>query len=287
MKHAHAFTLALGALLLGACNISETDVTTPPDPDFAAIIEYSPAPGQFINDTRQAGFDGETTAAAACAYAEARIRARQYVSLGAWGGYLVARFDDPVLNDGGYNLLIQGNSISTSSEPGIVWVMSDENGNGEPDETWYELRGSEFAASDRAYEVTYQRPAADSDPVTWSDNRGNSGSIIRTVEHPQAYFPAWIEGETLTRHGTLLPRNVAQVDELWVAQPFEWGYVDNYSTEGRNLFRISDAVDAEGNPVSLQSIDFVKIQSGVMDQGELIGEVSTEITAIRNYNLLK
>lgn len=280
-------SLPLALLLLTACNIDEKTVIAAADPDFTAILVYTPAPGQFINDTKLAGFSGQTTSEAACAYAEKRLRAGQYVSLGAWGGYLVARFAEPVENDGGYNLLIKGNSIPTSSEPGIVWVMRDENGNKLPDETWYELKGSEATEVDYGYEVTYRRPVKDSDPVAWSDNRGGSGTIDRTEEHLQAYYPAWIEEESYTLHGTRLPDNVEFIDNLWIAQPFAWGYADNYSSQGRNLFRIGDAVDADGNSVSLPRIDFVKIQTGVQAQGLLIGEVSTEVTAIRNYNLLK
>lgn len=280
-------TLPLALLLFAACNIDETETMKVTDPDFAVILDYTPAPGQFINDTREAGFSGENTSQEACAYAERRLRAKQYVSLGAWGGSLAAAFAQPVENDGGYNLLIEGNSFATSSEPGIVWVMRDENGNGEPDDTWYELKGSEAANAERGYEVTYFRPAADSDPVAWSDNRGGSGTVDRTEEHPQSYWPAWIEGDSYTLQGTLLPKNVEFSDNLWIPQPFAWGYADNYASEGRNLFRIGDAVDAQGEPVSLRNIDFVKIQTGVQDKGLQIGEVSTEIRAIRNYNLLK
>ena len=280
-------TIPLALLLLAACNIDRTETAELPDPDFAAVLEYTPAPGQYVNDAREAGFGGEHTPEAARAYAERRLRARRYVSLGAWGGSLVAAFAQPVRNDGGYNLLIEGNSFATSSEPGIVWVMRDENGNGKPDDTWYELKGSEEANAVRGYEVTYYRPAADSDPVAWSDNRGGSGTVDRTEEHPQSYWPAWIEGDSCTLGGTLLPKNVEPSDDRWIPQPFAWGYADNYASEGRNLFRIGDAVDAQGEPVSLPSIDFVKIQTGVQDKGLQIGEVSTEITAIRNYNLLK
>ncbi len=279
--------LPLALLLLTACNIDQTETAPLPDPDFAAILEYTPAPGQYINDAREAGFGGETTPQEACAYAERRLRARLYVSLGAWGGSLVAAFAQPVANDGGYNLLIQGNPLPTSSEPGIVWVMRDENGNGEPDDTWYELRGSEEANAVRGYEVTYRRPETEGDPVAWSDDRGGNGTVDRTKEHPQSYWPAWIAGDSYTLRGTLLPKNVELIDNLWTAKPFAWGYADNYASEGRSLFRIGDAVDAQGRAVSLPSIDFVKIQTGVQDKGLQIGEVSTEITAIRNYNLLK
>lgn len=283
------FPYAAMLLMCTACN-SDEEIAPPPAPasaDYTTLYEYMPAPGQFINDTKLSGFGGEQTPEAALAYAERRLRAGQWVSLGGWGGYLVAGFDEPIANDGGFNLLVEGNDFATSSEPGIVWVMRDENGNGLPDDTWYELQGSEAARSIRGYEVTYRRPASDGDPVAWSDNRGGSGTIDRTTEHPQAYYPAWVETDVYTLRGTLLPPNTGEQDGLWVAAPFGWGYADNFATRDRNLFRIADAVDPDGAPVALPEIHFVKIQTGVHAQAPGIGEVSTEVRRICNYNLLK
>ncbi|MFR6381192.1 MAG: hypothetical protein ACLUOS_02440 [Odoribacter splanchnicus] len=41
-------------------------------------------------------------------------------------------FDHSVENSGAYDLAIKGNQFPDWSEPGIVWVMQDENGDGEP-----------------------------------------------------------------------------------------------------------------------------------------------------------
>ena len=109
---------------------------------WSAVLEYTPAPGQFINERETGGFSGENTPEKAIHYAEKRLQQGLFVSLGAFGGYLVAGFDHSIVNDGGYNLQITGNTHENSSEPGIVWVMQDSNGNGLPDDTWYELRGS-------------------------------------------------------------------------------------------------------------------------------------------------
>ena len=52
-----------------------------------------------------------------------------YLSLGAYGGYVVIGFDHSVENvPGEYDLILEGNAFAGSSEPGIVWVMQDENG---------------------------------------------------------------------------------------------------------------------------------------------------------------
>ena len=64
------------------------------------------------------------------------------------------------MNDGDYNIAITGNAFDGSSEPGIVWVMQDENGDGLPNDTWYELRGSEYGKAEtwQDYAVTYHKP---------------------------------------------------------------------------------------------------------------------------------
>ncbi|WP_147638896.1 hypothetical protein [Alistipes sp.] len=290
-------TLLLLAPLAAGCNKNEViELPAPVNAAFDRICEFRPAPGQFVNEYYDAA-----TMEEACDYAQKRLRSGYYVSLGSWGGCLVAAFDHPVVNDGGYNLRILGNSFDGSSEPGVVWVMRDENGNGEPDDTWYELAGSERdnPATRRGYSVTYFRPASDGEPVRWMDCDGREGTVDRVNAHAQPYFPAWIAGDSYTLGGTLLPDNIVQEGGEWHPQAFAWGYVDNYgadrlegapsvdATVVANHLRISDAVDAAGEPVNLPEIHFVKIQTGVLAKAPAIGEVSTEVAGIYDFNLLK
>ena len=85
------------------------------------VYEYTPAPGQFINELVSGGFTGaETTPEAAVAYAEERLRKGTWVSLGGWGGYIVVGFDHSIDNSsegyrGGYNFSITGNAFEGSS----------------------------------------------------------------------------------------------------------------------------------------------------------------------------
>ena len=119
------------------------------------VFEYLPAAGQFINEDKS-GFSGVTSQAQANEYARKRMEAGEYVSLGGWGGVLVVGFDHSISNGEGYDFSIKGNIHEGSSEPAIVWVMQDTNGNGLPDDVWYELRGSEFGTTRyvRHYAVT-------------------------------------------------------------------------------------------------------------------------------------
>ena len=164
------YALLILAAATAACNSSEEFVSARVSQPADRIVEYTPAPGQFINEP-QSGFTDVTTPEAACAYAEQRIAQGAYVSLGGWGGTLVARFDEPVPAGNDYELWVRGNTFDGSSEPGIVYVMQDTNGDGLPNDTWYELKGSEYDRSDTGYEITYLRPEQGSSPTTNTTSR--------------------------------------------------------------------------------------------------------------------
>ena len=74
------------------------------------VFEYTPAPGQFINEDKS-GFSGESTPAEAAAYAQKRLNAEKYVSLGGFGGYIVVGFDGNAM--GRFNRLmpVQGSRL--------------------------------------------------------------------------------------------------------------------------------------------------------------------------------
>lgn len=275
-------------------------------PGWNKIYEYTPAPGQFINDLKSSGFTGsEYTPEDAVSYAERRLKDKIWVSLGGFGGYIIAGFDHSVKNNGEYELAISGNSFDGSSEPGIVWVMQDENGDGLPNDTWYELKGSETGAAGtiQDYAITYYRPAASGMAVQWSDNQGNSGQIdyVGQFHSQDCYYPLWISEESYTLRGTkLLERNydASGNGSLWVQPHYDWGYVDNNSPidivdqEGTNdgspslnIFKISNAIDYKGESISLDYIDFVKIQTATNTKSGWLGENSTEVTGIYDNNL--
>ena len=172
------------------------------------VFEYTPAPGQFINETKTGGFTGnEKTPETASAYAEQRMESGAFVSLGGFGGYIVVGFDHSIDNTGSYDFGITGNSFKGSSEPGVVWVMQDENGNGKPDDTWYELKGSETGKEStiQNYSVTYYRPSEPQQPVKWTDSEGNSGEVdyLKAFHQQDYYYPLWIKEDSYTLTGTV------------------------------------------------------------------------------------
>lgn len=291
-------------MLLSGCNKDEEIFIQNPENDPSdglsqtlgySVVEYLPAPGQFINES-VSGFDSITSMKEACRQAEKRFAQRQYVSLGAWGGHIIIKSNKPVMNNSGYDFSIAGNSFDSSNEPGIVWVMADSNNNGLPDDQWYELRGSYYGKEgyQRNYSVTYFRPQPQKDTY-WEDSDGDSGYILWLGRfHSQDfYYPQWVEEDKYTLYGSKLPAQAVQdpLTGIWSNLPFEWGYVDNNGSDmseitfdnilfNVNNFRISDAVDKNGESVNLNHIDFIKIQTAINNKTDILGENSTEILFI-------
>ena len=253
------------------------------------VIEYAPAPGQFVNIMPEWEEGDDANAMANKAHA---ATSEGGISLGAYGGYVVVGFDHTVVNVAGErDLYIEGNMHSGGSEPGVVMVAYDINGNGLPDENeWFEIRGSEYDNSILDYECTYYRPENDDDDIRWTDNQGGEGYVRRNAAHQQPYWPQWLtDSKTLVFRGTRLPDN--GIDQsgngtYFVLSPFDYGYADNVPNidggswnEGAKI-DIDWAVDAKGNEVKMPGVDFVKIYTGVNQYNGWIGETSTEVCRV-------
>ena len=242
-------------------------------PYISRVYEYVPAMGQFVNVLPK--YDEGDNAASMCRKCEQAIanNAGGMVCLGGWGGYITFGFDHAVRNQEGCDLrilgnafLMGGNSAYGSSEPGIVLVSRDENKNGLPDDTWYELKGSEYdnPTTTHHYSKTYTR----------------EGDTVRNAFHKQPYYPQWIEAESITFTGALLAPLTEKVSGQSVQRILDFGYVDNKPNtdmEGTS-FDISWAVDADGKSISLPCVDFIRIYTAVDENNGATGELSTELT---------
>lgn len=285
-------------------------------PYITKVYEYRPAPGQFVNELPKYT-EGDTEESMRQKVEDClAYDARTMVSLGGYGGYIVVGFDHTIVNrPGEYDFKILGNAFySTSSvpgvqsgggsEPGIVMVSLDTNGNGMPDDEWYELAGSEYYKKEtlKNYEITYYRPDENKEPVAgsnpiltdsthvrWSDNRENTGYISKVVFHKQSYYPQWISKGSMTFKGNRLADNA--VDESgtgsnYVFQPYDWGYADNHPNGSeKSNFKIDWAVDSEGTPVDLPGADFIKIYTGVNQFNGWLGECSTEVAGVTDLHV--
>lgn len=279
-------------------------------PFISEVFDYVPAPGQFIHLIPEVTDDmsREQVLEAAARQLVGDERPGM-VSLGAFGGYIVFGFDHPIANvEGEYDFKIYGNAMKslgsgadTSAEPGIVMVSVDTNGNGVPDDEWFELRGSAHDNALADFTIRYSRPSQTetSENIAWTSNDPDSPSGIITLNdfHTQSYWPGWIEGDVIEFAGTRLPGNARNDNGTWVLSPFDWGYADNrpdFVNVNGNMepnpeapgFNIDNAVDADGNSVRLTAIDFVKVYTAVNQTCDFLGETSTEICGARDLHFV-
>ena len=208
-------------------------------------------------------------------------------------------------------------TIGGSVEPGIVYA-----GVGSSPETavWYELAGSEYYTTEiHDYEITYHKPTAEKGDhslpfntydkyihwtASWTDKDGtphtSEGWQPKNSWHDQTYWPLWEKGDKLTFRGGKLPDNAVNYggtgedpDNMpyWVQYRYasdSYGYVDSAPNDDSiyTTFDLDWAVDAEGNPVKLDHADFIRIQTGVNQYCNWLGETSTEVGAITNLHLI-
>lgn len=284
-------------------------------PYIARVLEYCPAPGQFINEMPK--YEEGDTYADILKKAEESISGTNdvMISLGAYGGYVTFAFDHTVMNvEGEKDFRVWGNAFyeltnpdakGGSAEPGIVMVSYDSNCNGLPDDPWYELAGSEYRnpATKHGYSITYHYPdpgreivedeegnLSDLYYIRWTGNDNSVGYIPKNIFHAQDYWPKWIDGGRLNFSGTLLPGNgfdISGTGTYYVLYSYPWGYVDNHPNEyeGLNSFDIGWAVDDKGEPVSLPGADFIRVYTGVNQTCGWLGETSTEISKASDLHI--
>lgn len=284
------------------------------------IFEFMPAPGHQVNGYVIVGdfIEDGATMQEACERVLKHFRRSHMVSLGGQGGYLVAGFNHNVYNSemangewsndkSDYDLVIKGNPFSYQSEPGIIWVMKDENGDGLPNDTWYELRGSEYGTENHTlgYAITYYKPTEPEQDIEWTDNMGGSGIVpyMKTWNQHPSYWQDWVPTERdaqgreyHTYYGSRLRDTHTYENAYTNEPPFDWGYADNLGSDyfknprfdadmPMGYYKISNAVTVNGEPANLDYINFVKVQTGQTGWSPNLGEISTEVYGIWDYHL--
>ena len=95
----------------------------------------------------------------------------------------------------------------------------------------------------------------------------------------------WYDADTVSFTATLLPDNVSYENGTYVMSSFGFGYVDNLpNSPDDSAFDIDWAVNPDGTPANLESIDFIRIQNGVIGCNGTTGELSTEVSTIYSLN---
>ena len=218
-----------------------------------------------------------------------------WLYLGGFGGYVVAGFPRDIRNEEGPDFEVFALK-GAAPEPAIVYVMPDDNANGLPDDTWYELIGNLAEFSCRHYHITYYK--TENANVRWLDSNGESGELFSFFGGTVSAHWWWPHtySDSLRLQGTRLPdvyeNHPVNGTDYWMVPNglLEWGYAENnHGTDynarrGSNSLDISNAVDSAGNPVFLKSIRFIKVQTAVLQQAGQINEVSAEIRGARSLH---
>lgn len=304
--------------VLATCFVGGTYAATP---YITRVYDYCPAPGQFINEIPEYE-TGDTYETILGKVEESLVGSARpgLVSLGAYGGYITFGFDHRVANKAGdYDFRVNGNAVISdrdngggSCEPGIILVSVDSNGNGLPDDEWYEIKGSEYdnPSTLHDYSIVYYRPSSDHQPqpdpsdrhildmkyIRWTsgDTSAPEGYLQRNDNHTQSYWPLWLDDsvETLSFRGSRLPSNSTDINgdgSYFVLKMLGEGYADNYPSVMSGGFidpgvKIDWAVKADGTPANLEGIDFVRVYTAMNQTCGWIGETSTEVSGAEDLH---
>jgi len=291
---------------------------TADSPFAVAVVEFAPAPGQFVN---QPGFMDPVRALGAPVGAGTSEQGNQsVVSLGGFGGSITLAFDHPVsdaaANPRGLDAIVFGNAFWFGGDPNRHWaecayleISRDANSNGLADDPWYLIPGSHLTDPVGQYEVQ-----------TWDDDLGD------TTYPP--LNPAWLPpgaSGTWTTAGYRLPPAVFDTQVLdnpngpEAVEEGGWGYAefgptlilgdldadnvvddagmtaaDFYTVPddpfevgltpgsgGGDAFDIAWAIDpGTGLAAGLDEFDFIRVTNGVNHLTQLFGEISPEIDAV-------
>lgn len=252
----------------------------------ARVKEYLAAPSQYTNNPMfGTKIDGTLSGKATT------------TSLGNFGGYVIYEFNNKIENSDkhryGIDFMISGNAFNaaaTTQEPGQVWVSQDGT-------AWYALAGSEHYEDETNwdYSVTYQK--TETNTSTYVDSLGESGNVCSRSPYPlKANYPTVdFDENSLTLSGILLRKNLTPSTANGILTSF--GYVDALSWKMSDLpvnpyvenpqqnakdgqFDISWAVDADGMPIHLDWVKYVKVQTATFIDGGAFGEKSTEINCV-------
>ena len=285
-------------------------IAQPPSPFATRVLDYSPAPGQFVQNPQ---FNDPTRALGPPGIAGGLSAGdnSKCVTLGGFGGSITLGFDHSIRANPhnprrcdfivyGNGFLVGGDPMRRNAECGVIEVSRDDNHNGLADDAWYLIPGSHLAP-----------------PIVRTTAAWNALTLNPTWV-PPGRSGAWNTSGYMLPTGAFSASPIL-VNTLGTGAEQVWGYADlaptlllgdtnadntiadpgadaaNFYTRpddplavgispgsgGGSAIAIRWAVDpATGAPANLDRIDFVRITTGINAVHPILGEISTEISAL-------
>ena len=295
---------------MGAVACALTAPVLADNPFATAVVEFDPAPGQFVNNVEYV--DPLRALGWPLGDDPTQPDNSSLVSLGGFGGKLTLAFDHTVRDDPanpfGLDAIVYGNALWVAgdqtrrwAECGVIEISRDANSNGLADDDWFVIPGSHLEPGSLPYEVH-----------AWDDDIGDATypPIIASWIPPGRSGVWTSEGHRLPPatfdHFIIVNTNGASATEEDI-----WGYADFSPTQtlpdgadaeafytrpdnpfvvgmtpgagGGDAFDIAWAVDAaSGQPAGLSGLNFIRIRTAVNEVSfnPPLGELSTEIDAV-------
>ncbi len=216
------------------------------------VVEYRPAPGQFVMSASGEGiFYNVASKALGAPQGGGTLVAgnAKAVTLGGFGGSITLGFDhtirDRACNPMGLDAIVFGNAVWVSGNPlrrwaegGVIEISRDVNGNGVADDAWFVVRGASLP----------QIPAAAWRVASWDSDPSTPTPPANVSWYPAApVYPGWPASYSTSAYelpgvfaGLILenPPTAPSGEEAY------WGYADVSPT-----LLLGDMSGANGDPL--------------------------------------
>ncbi|GJM23645.1 MAG: hypothetical protein DHS20C16_00600 [Phycisphaerae bacterium] len=294
--------------LLGVLVSIGSSVVRADSPFATNVLDYGPAPGQFVNDSQLN--DANKSLGAPSGGGSGEGNELGVVTLGGFGGTITLAFDHTVRDDHanpfGLDAIVFGNAFWAAAnanrrwaETGIIEISRDANSNGLADDPWFLIPGSHVTDPVGQYSVmTWDSDLGDGTfppanpfwvPAGSSGTWTTEGYKLQGApfDGPVLENPNGLAAEVEGVFGfadlspvALLPDGI-DAEDFYVRpdDALKVGLTDG--SAGGDGFDIAWAIDpATGADAELDGFDFVRITTAVDFIAGALGEVSTEIDAV-------
>lgn len=192
------------------------------------------------------------------------------ITLGEAGGYVVVKFEQPILNSeigNAYDFIIYGNvfwlgndPLKPNMEPGFVEVKMEQ------DDTWYLLVPEANRVTTNKVNLTYNKSE-------YPENQWPEGADDSFI------LSSWVSTNYIDKEGfcEISPTLIKPDNQDNITF-----YANSDIRGGGDPFKIEWAVNSNFESVELEEISYIKITTGVYTDGDFASE--TEIDSIIRIN---